>query len=190
MRRRRPSEQEHVVEEANVLPVMNIMFLLIPALLLAMETASMAGIAISPPKLCGGCQDSSEPTTEQEPLELTVTILADGHRVTAGGQQHGADAGRAQDSRSPTIPLARPDAAAADYDRYDYAALEDLARDYKRKHPKETVVRVSAENDIPAQVLINTLDALRGSDCKLRQAQSEDGVSECLFFRPIVSAGG
>lgn len=183
---RRPSDQdESPAGDANVLPVMNIMFLLIPALLLAMETASMAGVAISPPKLCGGCSDSSEPTNK-EPLELSVTILAEGFRVTHAGQQQGAEVGRAQDSHAPTLPLAKPAALLTDYDRYDYAALEQLAREYKQKHPSETVVRVSAENDIPAQVLINTLDALRGSDCKLGHDPSE---SECLFFRPVVEAG-
>jgi len=168
---------------------MNIMFLLIPALLLAMETASMAGVAISPPQIRDGRSEPSEPTTK-ESLELKVTILADGFRVAGAAQQHGADAGRAQDSAAPTIPLAKPDAPRVDYDRYDYAALEQLARDYKQKYPDETVVRVSAENDIPAQVLINTLDALRGADCKLRQVGSDDRIpSECLFFRPIVTAG-
>ena len=50
MARKKRSEGEIEVEEANVLPVMNIMFLLIPALLLAMEVASMAAIVVSPPK--------------------------------------------------------------------------------------------------------------------------------------------
>src|SRR5690606_23679151 len=96
---RRPREQEESpAGDANVLPVMNIMFLLIPALLLAMETASMAGVAISPPNICGGCSDNTAEPTTKEPLELKVTILADGFRVAGAAQQHGADAGRAQDS--------------------------------------------------------------------------------------------
>lgn len=188
MSRRRFSDPESPIGEANVLPIMNIMFLLIPALLLAMEVASMAAVAISPPNFCD-CEASPEQPIEQEPLKLSVMILADGFRVTSAAQQLGAEVGRAQDSSAPTIPLAKPQAPLADYDRYDYAALEQLARDLKRKYPHETVVRVSAENDIPAQVLIGTLDALRGSDCRLRQVKADEATpSECLFFRPEVSA--
>lgn len=174
-----------------MLPIMNIMFLLIPALLLAMEVASMAAVAISPPKFRNESSDSKPAEPTKPELSLSVTILADGFRLTHAGQQVGAEAGRAQDSSAPSIPLAHPGAPLDDYSRYDYAALEQQARDLKALHPKETVVRVSAENDIPAQVLINTLDALRGSDCRLRTVSAEDEISEqCLFFRPVVEAGG
>jgi hypothetical protein len=54
--------------------------------------------------------------------------------------------------------------------------------------PAFTMVRVSAENDIPAQVLISTLDALRGSDCRLRLVTPDEAPSECLFFQPVVQA--
>ena len=47
---RKKKDQEIPVEEANVLPVMNIMFLLIPALLLAMEVASMPASSTACPR--------------------------------------------------------------------------------------------------------------------------------------------
>jgi biopolymer transport protein ExbD len=185
---RRRSDDEAPVGEANVLPIMNIMFLMIPALLLAMEAASMAAIAISPPRFTDR-STASEPTEPQKGLDLAVTIHSDGFRVTHSGQQLGAEAGRAVDSSIPTIPLARPDAPLTDYGRYDYAALEQLAEELKETHREETVVRVSAENDISAQVLVSTLDALRGSDCRLREVKTEV-PAECLFYRPVVQAGG
>ena len=59
MGKKRYQEDEIV---ADLLPVLNIMFLLIPALLLAMEFASMASINVSPPKnvmcACGLSRDS------------------------------------------------------------------------------------------------------------------------------------
>ncbi len=189
MLRRRPSEDDAPIAETNVLPVMNIMFLLIPALLLAMEVASMASVAVSPPQFRNAPSEPGDPP-KTEGLKLSVTILADGFRVSSAIQAQGAAAGQAQDSRTPTIPLARPDAPRDDYERYDYVALEDLAQEFKRKHRDETVVRVSAENDVPVQVLINTMDAQRGTDCKLANLKADDEMpSECLFFRPIVEAG-
>ena len=190
MPRRLRSAEELEVEEANVLPVMNIMFLLIPALLLAMEVASMAAVAVSPPRIADGKTTQSQPDPTEKSLELKVFIQAEGFRVSSTDQQIGAEAGRSQDSSTPTIPLAKPGAGPEDYDRYDYAALEAMAGDFKAAYPHESVVTVSAENDVPAQVLINTLDSLRGLDCKLAGVGPEDDIpSDCLFFRPVVEAG-
>ncbi len=188
----RKSKVELKAEEANMLPVMNIMFLLIPALLLAMEVASMAAISVSPPKFSAApSKEKPEEKKDEEPLKLKVFIMEDGFRVSAAGQQDGADAGKSADSARPTIPLAKPGAPLEDHDRYDYAALEAKAREYKVQKPTETVVTLSAENSIPMQVLIGTMDAMRGADCKLLKAMSgeEDVPKECLFWQPIVEAG-
>ncbi|KIG15351.1 TolR-like protein [Enhygromyxa salina] len=169
---------------------MNIMFLLIPALLLAMEVASMAAVAISPPKHTDAPTTEPKPPDDTKKLELKVFILSDGFRVSSAAQQQGADAGKALDSSAPTIPLAKPNAAADDYDRYDYAALGAIALDFKSAYPSETVVTISAENDVPAQVLIETMDALRGWDCKLGQVKADEEMPEaCMFFRPVIEAG-
>ena len=183
--------EEIEVEEANVLPVMNIMFLRIPALLLAMEVASLAAIAVSPPKFAAAPSDKKqEEKKEEKPLKFKVFILDDGFRVTTASQQEGAEAGKAQDSSGPSIPLAKPGADDSDYERYDYAALEAKAKELKEKAKHETVVTISAENNIPMQVLISTMDAVRGSDCKLLMLKEDEEIpEECLFFQPIVEAG-
>lgn len=191
MPRRLRASESIEVEEANVLPVMNIMFLLIPALLLAMEVASMAAVAVTPPRTSSA---PSPKTPDEDPTEkslgLRVFIQAEGFRVSSTDQQIGAEAGRAQDSSAPTIALAKPGAGAEDYDRYDYAALEAMAGDFKAAYPHESVVTVSAENDVPAQVLISTLDALRGIDCKLGSVKADEAIpKQCLFYRPVVEAG-
>ena len=188
----RKKKEEIEVEEANVLPVMNIMFLLIPALLLAMEVASMAAIHVSPPKFSAA--PSKEPPKEdkeKKPLKLKVFILEDGYRVSAADQQEGAEAGKSADSNRPSIPLAKPGAGPEDFSRYDYAALEAKAKEYKAAYPHESVVTLSAENSIPMQVLVQTMDAMRGTDCKLREAFSEGAElpTECLFYQPVVEAG-
>jgi biopolymer transport protein ExbD len=158
---RRSSKRRRV--QANLLPVMNIMFLLIPALLMAMEFASMASINVSPPKFSSA---PSEPKPEDEkkekPLNLKVFVMEDGYRVSADGQQEGAEAGKAADSKAPTIPLAKAGAPLNDYDRYDYAALEASVKKYKSLFPNETIVTISAESKIPMQAMIYTMDALAG----------------------------
>jgi len=186
---RKKLEEEEIV--ANLLPVMNIMFLLIPALLMAMEFASMASINVSPPKFSSA---PSEPKQEEEkkekPLNLKVFVMEDGYRVSADGQQEGADAGKAADSKLPTIPLAKAGTPLTDYDRYDYAALEETAKKYKSLFPMEQVVTISAEAKIPMQALIYMMDALTGRMCKLGKVQKGEAVPEdCYFWQPVVEGG-
>ena len=178
------------VTEANVLPVMNIMFLLIPALLYAMEVASMAAIHVSPPKMSAAPSDKKEPEKEEKkPLRLKVFIMEDGFRVSASEQQEGAEAGKSADSKRPTIPLSNSGAELS-WERYDYAALEAKAKEYKSAYPHESVVTFSAENSIPMQALVTAMDAMRGSDCKLMLPDGQDELGpECLFWAPLVEAG-
>lgn len=176
--------------EANLLPVMNIMLLLIPALLLAMEIARMAAISVSPPKFAATA-DQKQEEKKEKPLNLKVFIMEDGYRVSASGQQAGAEAGKEADSSAPTIPLAKPGTPLDDFERFDYSRLEAESKKYKDLFPHETVVTISAENSIPMQVLIRTMDAMRGQDCKLIGAMrdGEEVPPECLFWQAIVEAG-
>jgi biopolymer transport protein ExbD len=188
MARKKYKEEEIV---ANLLPVMNIMFLLIPALLLAMEFASMASINVSPPKFSAApAEAKEEKKDDKKPLNLKVFVMEDGFRVSADGQQEGAEAGKAQDSKAPTIGLAKPGTQLTDYDRYDYAALEAKAKGYKALFPTEAVVTVSAEANIPMQVMITTMDALAGRTCKIGKALKGEAIPEdCYFWQPIVEGG-
>jgi len=190
MARRKKKLQEGEVE-ADLIPVMNVMLLLIPALLLAMEVARFAAISVSPPKYAAAAENKEEKKQEEKPLNLKIFIMEDGYRVSASGQQLGADAGKEADSSRPTIPLAKAGAPLDDYDRYDYAALEAKAQELKNLFRTETVVTISAENSIPMQALTRTMDALRGSKCEMLKAmQSGEAVpEECLFWQPIIDAG-
>jgi biopolymer transport protein ExbD len=188
MAKRKKMEEAEV--EANLLPVMNVMFLLIPALLLAMEVARFAAVVVTPPKFAAQADEKKEEKKEEKPLNLKVFIMEDGYRVSAQGQQQGAEAGKAADSSKPTIPLAKPGAPLDDFDRYDYAALEAEAIKYKGLFNHETVVTFSAENSIPMQVLIHSMDAMRGKDCRMLKAmQGEEVPPECYFWQSIVEAG-
>ncbi len=190
MARKRKKEEEAEVE-ANLLPVMNIMFLLIPALLLAMEIAAMAAINVSPPKFAASANQKKTDKKEEKPLDLKVFIMEDGYRVSASGQQEGADAGKSADSKRPTIPLAKAGADLEDYERYDYAALEAKAKEYKALFPNDVTVKISAEANIPMQVVVSSMDALAGTTCKIGKTikSGEQPPEDCYFWQPIVEAG-
>jgi biopolymer transport protein ExbD len=154
---------------ADLLPVMNIMFLLIPALLVAMEFAAMSSVVVSPPDLCGGCSDR---TASKEPIHFKVEIREDGFKATAGGAELGAP-----------IPLQGG--------AHDFAALGDMTRTLKRSHPDEVRVTVTAESRVRMQTLVQTLDTLRGDGCRLAGvAVGEAPPPDCLFWQVNISSHG
>jgi biopolymer transport protein ExbD len=167
--------------ELSVLPVMNIMFLMIPALLLAMEVAKMAAITVSPPGFTqAASQDKPPEKPPEERLDFKVFISEEGFRISTA----------AQEGITPDIPLAKPGAPMDDFERYDYAALEAKAKELKQKFKHETVVTLSAENHVSMQVLTSAMDAVRGSDCQLLMLEEGTPMpDECLFFQPVVNAG-
>jgi len=124
------------------------------------------------------------------PLNLKVFVMEDGFRVSADGQQDGAEAGKATDSKAPTIPLARPGTPLNDFDRYDYAALEQRVKLYKDLYPNETMVTISAESKIPMQTMVTTMEALAGRDCRISKALRGEAVPDnCYFWQPIMEGG-
>jgi biopolymer transport protein ExbD len=170
--------EDEELTEPNVLPVMNIMFLMIPALLLAMEIAKMAAISVSTPHTTASRKNTPvEQPPEDQRLDFKVFIREDGFQISTAQQRE-------------SIALAKPGAPMADYERYDYVALEAKAKELKQKFAAESVVTLTAENDVSMQVLTMAMDAVRGSDCKtLTVKEGESMPEECLFFQPVVEAG-
>lgn len=161
--------------ETQLLPVMNIMLLLIPALLLAMEVARMGAIEVRPPLTTrtAGTEDPPPPKPQ-----LRVFIANDGFEIRIGAR------GSAPPKR---IGLS---ASAALDDRHDYATLEAEAATLLRLGTVDPVVYVDAENDVPMATLVATMDAMRGSRCSLVAAHAgENAPAGCLFHDVVVEPG-
>jgi biopolymer transport protein ExbD len=172
MRRNRDEETE-----ANLLPVMNIMLLLIPALLLAMEVARMGAIDVSPPRFDNSGPASEEPHVRAQ--QLRVFVAEDGFVLTTTDAAGEPKRIALDDDRKDLL----------DPSRYDYAALEDAAIQM-RAADYDPIVHVDAEGSIPMSTLVATLDALRGSRCHLgRLGPGEEPPPECLFWSVIVEPG-
>ncbi|MEM6290712.1 MAG: biopolymer transporter ExbD [Myxococcota bacterium] len=146
--------------EVDLIPVLSCMFLLVPALLLAMEAANWAVVPVSPPRTV-----SAGAANQAEPLQtLSVQVRGDGFALSMG-RTEGQPA-------QEVLPL-------------DYEALAERAIAVKAAHPSVDQVRLSAEGDVSLQSLVDTMDALRGRDCSLSVVGPE---SECLFWRVEIDA--
>ena len=69
-------------------------------------------------------------------------------------------------------------------DRYDYKKLRTFIEQIKKKYADEREVIVSAGDEIPYQVVVRTLDTVRGKSTE--KCTGDDG---CLFDQPILAAG-
>ncbi len=173
MARRRRDKSEGT-QEHSLLPIMNIMLLLVPALLLAMEVARMAAIAVVPPRVGPGVT-GDDPTPLDAPLR--VFVAEDGFVVAVG------------EAPGERIPLAQPVTTPGELAGYDFAALEARARRVRDVHPTGGL-HVDAEGSIPLQTLVATLDALRGSECQPSAiGPGEAPGPECLYLDVTIAPG-
>jgi biopolymer transport protein ExbD len=170
---RRRREEASGTQDHNLLPIMNIMLLLVPALLLAMEVARLSAIAVVPPRVGPGVQ--GDPPT-QDPA-LRVFVGEDGFVVAVG------------EAPGERIPLAQSSGVAGDPASYDYVGLEQRARRVRDAYPQGQL-QLDAEGSIPLQTIVATMDALRGSQCRPGQlAPGEAPGPECLYLDVTVAPG-
>lgn len=148
--------------DVDLIPVLSCMFLLIPALLLAMEAANWSSIPVSPPKFAN--QGEHERPTHEQP-RLAVEVREDGFAVTLG--RGGLPA---------VVGLEGEDGL---------DGLRSAAEGIKASYPSLENVYLSAEGTIPLQTLVETMDVLRGSTCSLLPGEDP---SSCLFPGVIIDA--
>jgi biopolymer transport protein ExbD len=164
-KRSRPRQKEEVGDH-DLIPVLSCMFLLVPALLLAMEIASLAAITVSPPRF-----DSAPGRGPERPgMEFSVEVRSDGFLVERGR-------GGASEADGTTIAMKGTE--------HDFEALEAVAVRVKQQHSDETRVTVTAESSVEFDTIVRTIDALRGRDCSLADAGAEP-PDECLFWDVVV----
>jgi len=152
--------------DVDLIPVLSCMFLLIPALLLAMEAANWSSIPVSPPQFTHGGESGQD--THERP-HLAVQVREDGFAVTIG---------RCEGCGGP------PDVVGLEgEDGLD--GLRSVAEGIKASYPLIESVSLSAEGTITLQTLVETMDVLRGSECSLLTGETG---SNCLFPGVIIDA--
>lgn len=152
-------EAEEETGEINLVPYMDIVTNIIIFLLASVvHNVALGNINASSPTFSqsgGGVSD----TPEEKPLNLTVTITANGFIVAASGGQR------------PNIPKLPNNA-------YDFDALTKELTDIKKEFPNETRATFNADAYIPYEMVVKTLDAMR-----------EDQQAKILFPDITFAAG-
>ncbi|HEU4381921.1 MAG TPA: biopolymer transporter ExbD [Anaeromyxobacteraceae bacterium] len=151
--RRRPYVEEHA-GELNIVPYLDIVSNLVIFMLLSMTGLFTLGVVnVSAPRMGAEAQAQAQ---DQPKLLLTVAISKRGFYIAgAGGVLGGAaDQAAVDATQPPTLPLG-PDG------KYDYAGLTERMKLVKDRYPNETNLILSADAEVPYEVLIQTMDACR-----------------------------
>jgi biopolymer transport protein TolR len=168
-RKLRPHEEEEV-GELNIVPYLDILMNLIIFMLLSMTGLAAFGILnVNAPNYGGASAGAADPS-EGPKLLLTVGISAKGFYVAAVGGVLGGEA-PAVEGQPPAQPgQGEPTIPKKADGSFDYAALNAQMQTIKKAFPNETKVIVAAQNEIPYEALVGTMDACRetlGSDHRL-----------------------
>ena len=162
-RKVRPKEDEET-GELNIVPYLDILMNLIMFMLLSITGLSAFGILnVSAPNY-GGPTTQITDESDKPKLLLTVLISKEGFYVAATGGVLGQPQAQANPAEAPPSIAKKSDGT------YDYTALTESMVNVKKEFPSESKVIVGAEGDIPYEVLVQTMDAIRetpGRDRKL-----------------------
>jgi biopolymer transport protein ExbD len=151
--------------EVDLIPVLSCMFLLIPALLLAMEAANWASVPVSPPRFTS---DGHAADPNEHP-RLRIEVREDGFAMWLG---------RCARCGEPPQLVAHEGEDGLD-------GLRAAAGGVKASYPKLESVHLSAEASISLQSLVETMDALRGETCSLSPDADRRG---CLFPSVVIDS--
>jgi biopolymer transport protein TolR len=149
--RRMRDHVEEIEEEAgelNLVPYMDIVTNIIIFLLASVvNQVALGNINVSSPTISAGSGDSADTPPEKPPLNLTITVGASGYVIAASG------------GVLPNIPKL-PNG------QYDYKTLTTKLKEIKSNpdNAEETKATFNADANIPYDIVIATLDAMRQSE--------------------------
>lgn len=216
-RNKRESTSE--IQELNLTPILNMVIILIPLLLLSIVFLEVGVINITAPKLSVG---PSQPIEEEDPtlkLNLTVAIGVKGFEIGATGailpQKPGCPV------PGPTICLAKQNvdvsakfararellsagnvaegesAMKEALDSYNWPELYNTLAKIKNEFKDETVVKISADPDIPYAAIVRIMDVARfrlekdsytkASEFWTAPYKKTGGTQEELFPDPVLA---
>ncbi len=173
-RRKRNSE----AGEIDLKPAMNLILIIIPLLLMAMETAKIAIIEVQTPSTGPSPDIKDQPLPQVEQLNLTAAFTDRGIILYAEGKL----IENKSDPLAPTIP--KIDGAASGFPGqkvYDWAAFVRQLHDIKQAHPAEKTIIINAESTVKYRDIIKAMDMARDS--------VQEGKKTELFPEAVLGAG-
>jgi len=143
--------------ELNIVPFLDIITNVLMFVLATISVTFTTMIDSQPPRASGS---SARPPTKPS-LSLNIVVIDKGFIVSAFGQRIG------DGCQGPGSGVAVGLRSADGRQDYDYPSLTACAKRLKNQVPEaadETAATLTANKDIPYQVIVSTIDAIRRSD--------------------------
>jgi biopolymer transport protein TolR len=157
------------MSEINLVPYLDIITNILLFLLVTVTSIVAVGnIEVDAPQYAVSSADKKENKKKETPFNTTVIITNKGFTVsgTTGIVYENDEAGRL-----PTVPK-------ADDQQYNFLGLQKVLKKIKEKYPKEQQAILSANPDIPYEIVVQTMDVVRSGQ-----------KNEPLFPSIVFSAG-
>lgn len=151
--------------EPDLLPFMNLIFMLILAMVSMSALLPLGVISSEAQKLSSGMA-ASVPENDKKPLNLTLFVTDKGFNLSLRGVVKMSDK---QDPTNPAkkLPLIPMKADASGELDYDYAELRKELEKIKTDNPTEGSLTITADGKIVFDVIVKCMDSSRkGSDNK------------------------
>ncbi len=160
---RRHSRHRHEAVELNITAFMNLMVILVPFLLITAVFSQVAILELNLPS------SSDQPGDEPDTPQLEVIIRQD--RLEVGERNAGL--------------LTRLPVTA---DGHDFAGLNDYLKRVKAQFPDKLDASILLEPDVPYEVLVKVMDAVRVYEAPAESSRSGGDVIQAELF-PEISIG-
>lgn len=150
--------------EPDLLPFLNVIFMLILAMVSMAALLPLGVLSSEPQKLSSG-PAASKPEEEKKPLNLTVFITEAGINLSVYGTVKMSDKA---DPLNPSkkLPLIAKVPNGKGEMTYDYAALREKLLEMKKLDKDDTAMIITADPKVKFDVIIQVMDASRLMDDK------------------------
>lgn len=145
-RKRRHADELH---EPEILPMMNVLFMLV-MVLIGMSAFLPLGVISTQASKLGSGPGAGAASEPKHDLKLTVMLMKTGINLSAGGSMLKGEDG-------PYLPKIQK----GDRISYDFDGLQAKLEELKVKHPVEVRISIMADPDVIYDDIIHVMDAAR-----------------------------
>jgi biopolymer transport protein ExbD len=157
----RKSKFQEEVEDLNLIPIMNLVLCLIPAVLFKTQLVKMGILEAQPPQIASA-PSPTPPDPDKKPLGLSLTIEKDKLIIAASDNQLSAPDFKPEELE---IGMDSKQAASPGKRHYDYVKLYKVMAKirvkFKEDHHKKEVLKLKAKKDTPFKYVVRIMDILR-----------------------------
>jgi len=178
MARSRKKGIDDKVEDLNLVPIMNLVVCLIPMVLLGTALVKVGVVNVNPPNFGMG-KSTTENEDEKKPLNLTLMMGEKALMIKASiplnafikptegveVSESGVSIRTVEPFKMASVKVGENEVVKKPFYHYNYPALYSLMaqiRDgVKEAYPKERVVKLAVDANIPVKHIIEAMDAIR-----------------------------